>query len=82
MPATKLTFPRLKTLLHNHLEDTVGRVTDFEVTFAKLERGAWKATIEFVVKGGREDAPQTATFLVDADTREILEFRKGSMWKE
>jgi len=69
-------------LLHNHLEDTVGRLTDFEVTFAKLERGVWKANVEFVVKGGREDAPDTASFMVDADTREVLEFRKGSLWKE
>jgi hypothetical protein len=82
MPKGKITFSKLKDLIYKHLEETVGDLDDYEVTFAKLEDGHWRANVEFVVEGGREDAPETALFSVDSETGDVTEFQRGYTWRD
>jgi hypothetical protein len=81
-PGSSVTFSKLKELILEHLQDTVGEVEDFEVTFAKLEKNRWRANVEFVQKGGDEERPETALFSVDAETGDVTEFQKGYTWRD
>lgn len=79
---SSITFSRLKEVLYAHLEETVGDLDDFEVTFAKLEKGKWRANVEFVVEGRDEARPESALFTVDPETEDVTEFQRGYTWRD
>lgn len=79
---SRVTFSKLKDLIFEHLEDTVGGLEDVEVTFAKLEKGEWRANVDFVPEGEDSDQPESALFTIDAESGEVTEFKRGHTWRE
>lgn len=78
----RITFAKLKDLIFKHLEDTVGKLDDFEVTFAKLDKAEWRANVDFVAEGGDEETPESALFTIDAQTGDVTEFKRGYTWRD
>lgn len=76
----KLNFTDVKKRISEHLKTALG-VEEFELTFAKLEGDAWKVNVEFREKRGDVEVSKSALFRIDATTGEVIEFKKGDIWR-
>lgn len=82
MAPTRVTFAGLKEVITHHLRNNFGELDEVEVTFAKFQFPEWRANVEFVVHGGRSDAPRTALFRINAISGDVVEFQQGNTWRD
>jgi hypothetical protein len=82
VPKSKVTFSKVKGIVYDLLENQVGKLDEFEITFAKLEDGEWRVNAEFVLDGEDSDTAEVALFTIDAESGEVSEYQRGSTWRE
>lgn len=82
MPKGKITFSKAKSIALARLEEEVGELEEFEITFGKLDEGEWRMNVEFVLEGEDSDMVEVALFSIDAESGEVTEYQRGSTWRE
>jgi len=79
--SNKLKFADVKKFISEHLK-TALNVTEFTITYAKLEGSVWKVNISYPERNeiGNLMSNASALFSIDNQTGEVIQFQKGSYW--
>lgn len=78
-----LSLKDVKEVIREHLEIALG-IKEFDITFAVIDddpsgRKVWRINVEYLPE---EDAifKERALFKIDAESGDVLEFKKGWYW--
>jgi hypothetical protein len=79
--SNKLKFADVNNFIAEHLK-TALNVTEFTITYAKLEGNVWKVNISYPERNeiGNLVSNANALFILDNQTGEVIQFQKGSYW--
>ena len=75
----KLKFADVKRVIGEHLKTAIN-VTNFSITFAKLEGNDWRVNVEYTEMGGILSWSNSAMFTIGASNGEVKLFERGRSW--